>query len=118
MSKHHKIDYLEFPACDLEATQAFFERLLAWQFQSYGPDYLDFNDGVLSGGFYRSELKSRVEQGATLLVLYSEDLEQSYKQVLECGGRISQEIFSFPGGRRFHFIEPSGNELAMWQREG
>ncbi|WP_096085542.1 VOC family protein [Agaribacterium haliotis] len=115
MHRHHKINYIEFVASDLEATEAFFKKLFGWSFTYYGPDYMDFNDGVLSGGFYRASMRASYEEGAPLMVFYSDDLEQSYAEVIACGGTICKEIFNFPGGRRFHFCEPSGNELAIWQ---
>ena len=114
MPTHGKLDYVEFPAIDLEATKAFFERAFNWQFTDYGPEYTAFADEGLNGGFFKSDLKSHSKNGAALLVFYSDQLEQSYEQVIEAGGKVSKEIFAFPGGRRFHFTEPSGNEFAVW----
>ncbi len=114
MTEHLKINYVEFAACDLEATQTFFMTAFQWTFQSYGPEYVAFSDSGLEGGFYRSDLNADFLAGSALVVLYSNDLEETYERVLEAGGTIKKEIFSFPGGRRFHFEEPSGNELAVW----
>ncbi len=114
MNQHEKLNYVEFAACDLPATKTFFSRVFGWIFTDYGPDYTAFSDQGLDGGFYKSELKSNVEQGAALLVFYSTDLEKTLEKVIAAGGNISQAIFDFPGGRRFHFIEPSGNEFAVW----
>ena len=114
MTKHEKINYIEFPAFNIEATKTFFQNTFAWKFTDYGPDYSAFNDGFIDGGFFKADLKSIAKNGSALIVLYSEDLESTEKKVAANGGEISVPIFSFPGGRRFHFIEPSGNELAVW----
>ena len=90
--------------------------LLAGHFKITGPDYTAFAEQGIDGGFYQSELSSTTANGAALLVLLSNNLETSLEKVKLAGGEISQEIFSFPGGRRFHFIEPSGNELAVWSK--
>ncbi|WP_281560947.1 VOC family protein [Thalassomonas sp. RHCl1] len=109
-----KINYVEFPSRDLAATKAFFETVFGWAFQDFGPDYSAFTNEGLDGGFFKSELISSSGQGAPLVVLFSNDLEASLLKVAAGGGTISKEIFSFPGGRRFHFTEPGGNELAVW----
>ena len=108
------INYVEFPAKNLIATKQFFQQAFQWSFEDYGPDYTAFTNEGISGGFFSSSLCSTTAQGGALVVLLSNDLEVSYAQVTSAGGKISEEIFSFPGGRRFHFIEPSGNELAVW----
>lgn len=118
MKKTGGIDYLELPARDLAATRAFFTRAFGWRFIEYGPDYLAFEDAGVQGGFYRADLCARSDQGSVLVVLYSADLEQTQRQVEDAGGQVSKAIFSFPGGRRFHFLEPSGNELAVWSDLG
>lgn len=115
MNNHHKLNYVEFPARDLEATKSFFENVFSWSFVDYGPDYSSFTDQGLDGGFFRSELASTTVNGAALLVLLSLDLEQTQQLVMKAGGKVVKDIFSFPGGRRFHFTEPSGNEFAVWQ---
>lgn len=114
MNEHGKLSYVEFPAVDLDATKNFFTTVFKWSFTDYGPDYSSFSDQGLSGGFYKSDLKSTTDNGAALLVLYSNDLEKTLDKVSASGGSIVKPIFSFPGGRRFHFTEPSGNELAVW----
>ncbi len=118
MNKHEKINYVEYPAFDLLATKAFFTEVFGWSFVDYGPNYTAFSNEGLDGGFYKSELKSISESGSALLVFYSSNLEQTLEKVKAGGGSIAQEIFSFPGGRRFHFLEPSGNELAVWSDIG
>lgn len=112
--KHHKINYLEMPAQDLDATKTFFEAVFGWSFQDFGPDYTAFTAQGIDGGFYRVDLAMAQARGSALVVLYSKDLEASVLAVEAAGGQIAQAIFSFPGGRRFHFIEPSGNEFAVW----
>ena len=114
MEKHHKIDYVEFPAGDLAATKAFFRTVFNWSFQDYGPEYTSFSDSGIAGGFFKSEMHAAAESGSALIVLYSKDLEDTYSKAVEAGARIVKDIFSFPGGRRFHFMEPSGNEFAVW----
>ncbi len=114
MDHHDKINYIEFPARDLTATKAFFTEAFGWSFQDYGPEYISFLDAGVSGGFYQSEESASPGKGSALIVLYSKDLEDTYAKVVKAGGAIVKEIFSFPGGRRFHFTEPSGNELAVW----
>lgn len=109
-----KIDYIELPAADLERAKVFFQGLFGWSFEDYGPDYCSFYDGRLYGGFYRSELKSDVSAGSALVVFYQADLEQAHKNVTDLGGLICKDIFEFPGGRRFHFTDPNGNEYAIW----
>ena len=109
-----KINYLELPARDLDAVQSFYEGAFGWSFTDYGPDYRAFNDGFLDGGFYRADAASTTDHGAALIILYAEDLEGTRETVIENGGEILREIFSFPGGRRFHFADPNGNELAVW----
>ncbi len=114
MSENHKISYIEFPASDLAATKAFFNKAFGWEFQDYGPDYISFSGQGIDGGFFKSDLRARTSTGSVLVVLYSDNLENSLSQVKQCGGKIIRDIFTFPGGRRFHFTEPGGNELAIW----
>ncbi len=114
MSHHSKIDYVEFPARDIPASKTFFSKVFDWRFTDYGPDYTAFSNSGINGGFYQSELCATTVSGSALIVLYSKELEKSQQKVEQNGGKISKPIFSFPGGRRFHFIEPSGNELAVW----
>ncbi|MCY4260206.1 MAG: VOC family protein [Rhodobacteraceae bacterium] len=114
MSVHHKIDYVEFPCRSFPATKEFFSRVFGWSYTDYGPGYSAFIGAGIDGGFFASEQCCRTEQGSALIVFYSESLEETCDAVRSAGGQILQEIFAFPGGRRFHFIEPSGNEFAVW----
>ncbi|MBA6354202.1 MULTISPECIES: VOC family protein [unclassified Colwellia] len=113
-----KLNYVEFPAKDIPATKKFFENAFGWSFIDYGPDYTAFANEGLDGGFYKSDLSSVTSNGSALLVLKTNDLEQAQSIVESFGGKISTPIFSFPGGSRFHFIEPSGNEFAVWCLSG
>lgn len=118
MNRHEKINYVEYSASDLPATRAFFETAFGWQFQDFGPDYIAFADQGLDGGFYHGSLAASAAQGSALIVFYSEDLEATLNKIGKAGGRIIKPIFAFPGGRRFHFTEPSGNEFAVWSDRG
>ena len=106
-----RIDYIEFPATDIEATKTFYGNVFGWKFEDYGPDYTSFVDGRIAGGFDRT---ARMSAGGLLVVIYAADLESMEAAVRAAGGRIVREIFSFPGGRRFHFSDPNGNELSVW----
>jgi predicted enzyme related to lactoylglutathione lyase len=114
MNLHDKINYVEFHAKDLPATKAFFQSACGWSFVDYGPEYISFSDQGVDGGFFQSDLTSSSEKGAALVILYSNQLEATLAKVEQAGGSIVKPIYSFPGGRRFHFTEPSGNEFAVW----
>lgn len=110
MNSHHRINYVEFSATDLEAIKKFYGAAFGWTFTDYGPDYIAFNDGGLDGGFAKGDAAGM----NPLVILYSERLEESKEIVEKNGGKIVKDIYSFPGGRRFHFSDPAGNELAIW----
>lgn len=114
MTQHHKINYVEFPSCDLDATRSFFENCFDWSFVDFGPEYTSFSGQGIDGGFFKSGLRASTDNGSALVVLYSDKLEDTLARVENAGGRILKPIFSFPGGRRFHFAEPAGNEFAVW----
>ena len=114
MATNLKIDYVELPAVDFDAVQAFYEAVFAWTFENYGDDYRAFSDGKLNGGFYKSPNASSTENGAALVIIYATDLEAVEASVIAAGGTVVKPIFSFPGGRRFQFLDPHGNELAVW----
>jgi len=118
MNVHEKINYVEFPARNIEATRQFFSKAFGWSFVDYGPDYMAFDNEGLDGGFFRSDLASTTEKGSALIVFYSQDLESTQDKIESAGGSIIKPIFSFPGGRRFHFADPSGNEYAVWSDVG
>ncbi len=106
-----RIDYIEFPALDMAKTKAFYAGVFGWKFTDYGPDYTSFEDGRLAGGFYKTD---KVAAAGPLVVIYAADLAGMQTKVGAAGGAIVKEIFSFPGGRRFHFSDPAGNELSVW----
>ncbi|AVI51571.1 glyoxalase family protein [Pukyongia salina] len=110
MNNNH-INYIEFKAADLEVIKEFYNKCFGWTFTDYGPDYISFENSGLSGGFERND--QAILNGA-LVVLYHDALESALEDVKSAGGRIVKDIFSFPGGRRFHFKDPAGNELAIW----
>ena len=110
-STDRTIDYIEFPATDLEAIKTFYGAVFGWEFTDYGPAYTSFKDGVTRGGFHT---ESAPTGEGTLAVIYAEDLAALEVSVRENGGAIVKETFEFPGGRRFHFTDPSGNQLAVW----
>ena len=114
MNINNTINYVEFPARDIEATKAFFARVFGWSFEDYGPDYTAFSDQGIDGGFFRSENSASAESGSALVVLYSDSLASVQARIEEAGGTIVRPVFPFPGGHRFHFTEPSGNEMAVW----
>jgi predicted enzyme related to lactoylglutathione lyase len=106
-----RVDYIEFLATDIEETKRFYSGVFGWEFTDYGPDYTSFTDGRLAGGF---SVAPEVQAGGPLVVLYSTNLAEIEARIRERGGHIVRETFEFPGGRRFHFTDPSGNELAVW----
>jgi len=106
------IDYVEIPVTDLNKARDFFSELFGWSFESWGDDYMSFNDGRFDGGFRRAA--EPAPSNSVLLVFFSADLERDFARVQELGAAISEEIFPFPGGRRFQFIDPTGNEFAIW----
>ncbi len=114
MPQHEKIDYVEYPSRNLEDTKAFFGRAFGWEFEDYGPDYTAFSAQGIDGGFFRSDMVAQHASGGALVIFYSNDLEGTLARVEAAGGTIVRPIFAFPGGRRFHFTEPGGNELAVW----
>ena len=112
MSVEKQINYIEIPVTDPARARDFFAALFGWSFQEWGDDYISFNDGRLDGGFSRSAAAAAAT--GVLVVFYSADLERDLDRVQELGATISKDIFSFPGGRRFHFVDPVGNEYAIW----
>jgi predicted enzyme related to lactoylglutathione lyase len=107
----HRIDYIEMSATNIAATKKFYVDAFGWKFTDYGPDYTSFADGRLAGGFTKT---ATVQRGGPLIVIFAVDLADAEKRVRGAGGTITKPVFSFPGGRRFHFTDPSGNELAVW----
>ncbi len=114
MNQHEKINYIEFPSKDIEKTKKFFSQVFGWSFVDYGPAYTSFTNEGLNGGFYQSDLSTTTGNGSALLVFYSKELKQTLSKIENAGGSIAKPIFDFPGGKRFHFLDPNGNEYAVW----
>ena len=113
MSQHHHFHYIELPSTDNMAMKAFYGAVFGWTFQDWGPTYVAIHGAGVEGGFDMDSDRAPSGQGA-LVIIYSDDLEASEQAVKEAGGNVTVPIFSFPGGRRFHFKDPSGNELGIW----
>jgi len=114
MATDMKIDYIELPATDFDAVEQFYTTVFAWTFEDYGEEYRAFSDGKLEGGFYKSSTVSCTDTGGALVIIYADDLEAAESAVKSAGGVVVKPVFSFPGGRRFQFTDPHGNELAVW----
>ena len=111
--QHHTINYIELAATDLAEAKRFYGAAFGWKFNDYGPDYAGIQkDGGGEVGGMRKE--SSVQRGGPLVILYSDNIEASAEAVRSAGGQIVRATFTFPGGRRFHFTDPAGNELAVW----
>jgi uncharacterized protein len=106
-----RVDYVEFRTTNVEETKRFYSEVFGWEFTDYGPEYTSFTDGRLAGGF---ALAPEVAAGGPLVVLYATNLEEIQASIRKRGGQIVRDPFEFPGGRRFHFTDPGGNELAVW----
>lgn len=114
MTEKAQLNYAEFATTDITASKAFFGDVFGWLFTDYGSEYSAFSNAGLEGGFFVSSTVAKASNGAPLLVFYSKNIEQTQREVEQGGGQISKPIFEFPGGCRFHFIEPGGNEFAVW----
>jgi predicted enzyme related to lactoylglutathione lyase len=114
MNQHEKINYVEFPAKNIAVAKAFFTEVFGWSFVDYGPDYAAFSNEGVDGGFFKSDLTASAESGSALVVFYSNAIEHTRSKIEAAGGLIIKPLFSFPGGRRFHFSDPNGNEYAVW----
>ncbi len=108
------INYIEFNVADIARAKAFYGAAFGWTFTDYGPHYCEFSDGHMTGGF---DASAPVTTGGPLVVLYGADLDDIQAAVIAAGGTIVRPVFPFPGGRRFHFTDPDGYELAVWSEE-
>jgi len=113
-NNNHRIDYIEFSATDITAVKQFYTAVFGWKFTDYWPDYTSFEDGRISGGFAKAP---SISGSGVLVVIYSSELERTKEAVVRNGGKITKPPFDFPGGRRFHFTDPNGNELAVWSEK-
>jgi predicted enzyme related to lactoylglutathione lyase len=117
-SNDRRIDYIEFSVGDIGRSRDFYGSAFGWSFKNYGPSYCEFNDGRMTGGFALGgdgnpggPIKAG---GGALVILYADDLTETQCRLEEAGAMIVKPIFSFPGGRRLHFTDPDGYELAVW----
>jgi len=113
-SRENRIDYVEFPSPSKEshaATKKFYGEVFGWTYQAWGDDYSDTKDSGITSGISSA---SEHRPSKPLVVLFASNLEAVRERVIKAGGRISKDIVPFPGGRRFHYIDPSGNELGVW----
>lgn len=111
-NQNNTINYIELPAADMERTKKFYNAAFGWDFTDYGANYASFSGAGVDGGF-TTETEASGSRGV-LVVLYHQELEQTEQKIKELGCEIAKPIFAFPGGRRFHFVDPNGNELAVW----
>lgn len=114
MSNHHHFNYIELPATDLATMKAFYGSAFGWTFQDWGDTYVAIHGAGVEGGMDADSKDRKPSNQGSLVILFSNDLVASEKAVIDAGGTISVAPFDFPGGRRFHFTDPSGNELGVW----
>ncbi|MCB9739466.1 MAG: VOC family protein [Deltaproteobacteria bacterium] len=113
---HHAIDYIELPVHDMAAARAFYAAAFGWRFNDYGPGYTGIvrPGGQGEAGGLRLQADHAGSRGGPLVILYSAEIDATEAAVRAAGGEVVVPIFAFPGGRRFAFLDPSGNELAVW----
>jgi len=116
MSEVTKINYIEFPVTDMAASKKFYSDAFGWEYVDYGPTYSSFTNAGIDGGFDAASFAKPSRNGA-LVVMYAKDIEACLERVTDAGGKIVKPIFDFPGGRRFHFLDPNVNELAVWSEQ-
>src|SRR5687768_9248213 len=108
--KHEQIQYIEFLTSNINQAKTFYKESFGWAFTDYGPEYSAFEGDYVDGGF----TLGKPVRGSILVVIFSENIETTKKKVIKAGGTIAKDIFEFPGGKRFHFLDPDNNELAVW----
>lgn len=113
-NRNNKINYIEIPVSDIDATKEFFSQLFAWQFTDFGPEYCSINNAGLDGGFFKSEHAGFSSITGPLVVFYYHDLDEIKAKIISLSGKVTKDIFPFPGGRRFHFTDINNNEFAIW----
>lgn len=111
--QNNQINYIELPLHDVAKTKAFYSSVFGWTFTDWGPGYISFEGAGINGGFNGEGLISNSGTGA-LVILYADDLEKTLANISRAGGEIVKPIYEFPGGKRFHFVDPNGNQLAVW----
>lgn len=112
MSRHHAIDYIEITVTDLADAKRFYGEAFGWEFNDYGPGYAGICGAEAEVGGLRQDEETKA--GGPFVLLYSEELDKSAEAVRSAGGQVVNGPYEFPGGRRFHFTDPSGNELGVW----
>jgi predicted enzyme related to lactoylglutathione lyase len=110
---NNSISYIEFPLVKNAETKQFYTQVFGWVFTEWGPGYLSFSGAGVDGGFNGGD-GAQISTPGVLVVLYADDLPIKLKEIEEAGGEIVRPIYSFPGGQRFHFLDPNGTELAVW----
>lgn len=116
-SNNHRIDYVEFSVGDIGRSRNFYGEAFGWSFKDYGPSYCEFSDGRLTGGFALSgdgNPGGPIKAGGALVILYASNLAETQRRIEQAGGKVVKPTYAFPGGRRFHFADPDGYELAVW----
>jgi predicted enzyme related to lactoylglutathione lyase len=116
-SNDRRIDYIEFSVADIARSREFYGKAFGWSFKDYGPSYCEFNDGRLTGGFAlgsKGNPGGLIKVGGPLVILFAKDLAETQRRLEEVGAKIVKPAYSFPGGQRFHFVDPDGYELAVW----
>lgn len=117
-TRHEKINYIEFGVSNIEQAKAFYNQVFNWQYVDYGSEYVAFKNAGIDGGFFLCDVPNEAIQSGILIVFYSSELEQTLSKIIESGGQVVKPVFTFPGGRRFHFLDPFGNEFAVWSDLG
>lgn len=112
-NQDNSINYIEFPMVKNEETKKFYGQVFGWEFTDWASNYFSFSGANIDGGFNGVD-GATVSASGVLVVLYAKDLEQKLADVKKAGGGITKPIFEFPGGKRFHFRDPNGNQLAVW----
>lgn len=112
-NKNNSINYIELPMVKNAETKQFYNQVFGWEFTDWGPNYISFAGANIDGGF-DSTGEAIISSPGVLVVLYADDLEKTLNNVKDAGGEILKPIYEFPGGKRFHFSDPNGNELAVW----
>lgn len=110
---NNSINYIELPMIKNAETKNFYSKVFEWEFTDWGPDYISFSGANIDGGF-NGLGEAQISPPGVLVVLYTNERDKKFKEVKKAGGGITKPIYEFPGGKRFHFRDPNGNELAVW----
>jgi uncharacterized protein len=112
--RHHTIDYIELSVTDVAAARSFYSAAFGWEFNDYGPEYAGIRSPDGDGEVGGLAASAKISAGGPLVLLYSDDLDETIAAVKSAGGTVVKGPYAFPGGRRFHFTDPSGNELGVY----